>query len=146
VGGDRRRSPRRWGSFPTTADVGIWARGPDAAGLLEALGLGLFALMTDLRAVRPREERAVSASGHDGPELVVAFLTELIRLHADDGFLVRAIEARTVGSPPTSVVAALRGEPFDPARHPARTEVKAATLHRLVFDPAGGRARVIVDI
>jgi len=126
--------------------VGVWARGPDAAALLEALGLGLFALMTDLRTVRAREERAVSASGLDSSELVVAYLTELLLVHEADGFLVREIRARPVGSPPTAVVAALRGEVFDGARHPARTEVKAATLHHLVFDPARGRARVIVDI
>jgi SHS2 domain-containing protein len=126
--------------------VGIWASGPSPAALLEALGLGLFALMTDLRKVRPRVERAVSASGVDGPELVVAFLSELIGLHDLDGFVAREIEVRPLGSPPTALVASLRGEPFDPARHPARTEVKAATLHLLVFDPARGRARVIVDI
>ncbi len=124
----------------------MWARGPDAASLLEALGLGLFALMTDLRTVRPREERAVSASGLDATELVVAYLTELILVHETDGFLVREIRARAVGAPPTAVVAALRGETFDAARHPSRTEVKAATFHHLVFDPARGRARVIVDI
>jgi SHS2 domain-containing protein len=88
----------------------------------------------------------VSASGRDAPDLVVAFLSELILLHESEGFLVRSIEARTLGSPPTSVIAAVHGEPFDPTRHAARTEVKAATLHDLVFDPARGTARVIVDI
>jgi SHS2 domain-containing protein len=38
------------------------------------------------------------------------------------------------------------GEPFDPARHTAGTEVKAVTLHRLSVDLERGRARVIVDI
>jgi len=137
---------RRWGSFPTTADVGVWATGPDAASLLEALGLGLFALMTDLRKVRPAEERAVSASGGDPTELVVAFLTELLVLEQTDGFLAREIRARPVGNPPTAVVASVRGEHFDPDRHTSRTEVKAVTFHGLVFDPAAGRARVIVDI
>jgi SHS2 domain-containing protein len=126
--------------------VGIWASGPDAAALFEALGLGLYALMTDLRTVRPRAERAVSASAPDAPELVVAFLTALLQQFAEDGFVARRIEARPLGNPPTSLVAALVGEPFDPERHPARTEVKAVTLHRLRFDPGRGRARVIVDI
>ncbi|HYB79162.1 MAG TPA: archease, partial [Thermoplasmata archaeon] len=87
----RARPPpeRKWGSFPTTADVGIWATGPTAAALFEALGLGLFALMTDLRKVRRVEERAVSASGGDTTELVVAFLTELLVLEQTDGFIGR---------------------------------------------------------
>jgi len=137
---------RRWGSFPTTADVGVWATGPTTAALFEALGLGLFALMTDLRKVRPREERAVSASGGDPTELVVAFLTELLVLEQTEGFVARDIRARPVGDPPTAIVASVSGERFDPLRHSSRTEVKAVTYHDLVFDPTDGRARVIVDI
>ena len=125
--------------------MGVWATGPDAAALFEALGLGLFALMTDLRRVRPRETREVRAEAPDAAGLVVAFLSELI-VAADDGFVARRIRARCTGSPPTAVTATVEGERFDPARHPARTEVKAVTLHGLRFDPARGRARVIVDI
>ena len=126
--------------------MGIWARGADARELLEGLGLGLYALMTDLRAVRARQERAVSASGEDPASLVVAFLTELLLLHATDGFVGRQIRARPVGNPPTAVVAGVTGEPFDASRHIARADVKAITFHELVFDVARGRARVIVDI
>jgi SHS2 domain-containing protein len=126
--------------------VGIWARGDSAAALFEALGLGLYSLMTDLRKVRPSEERAVSASGEDPTELVVAFLTELLVLEQTDRFIGRAIRARPVGDPPTAIVASVSGERFDPARHTSRTEVKAVTFHDLLFDPAHGRARVIVDI
>jgi SHS2 domain-containing protein len=126
--------------------VGIWATGPTPAALLEALGLGLFALLTDLKTVRPRSERAVSASGADASALVVAYLTELLLLHDTEGFVARTIHVRAIGDPPTALVASLTGEPFDPARHPARKQVKAITLHGLVFDPAAHRARVIVDL
>ena len=126
--------------------MGVWATGPTAGALLEGLGLGLFALMTDLRRVRPTESRAVSASAEDPSALVVAFLTQLLQQYETDRFLVRRIEARTLGQPATAVVATIEGEPFDPERHAARTEVKAITLHRLEFDPVRGRARVIVDI
>lgn len=88
----------------------------------------------------------MSASAADAPALVVAFLTELLLLHDTEGFLVREIRARPVGAPPTAIVASVTGERFDPARHPVRTEVKAITLHGLVFDLGRGRARVIVDI
>jgi len=96
--------------------------------------------------VRPREDRAVSASAEDAPSLVVAFLSELLLLEQTEEFLVRDVRVRTVGNPPTALVASVSGERFDPARHTARTEVKAVTYHDLVFDPARGRARVIVDI
>jgi SHS2 domain-containing protein len=102
--------------------------------------------MTDLRRIRPREQRSVSASGRDPVELVVAYLNELLLLESADGFVGRTIRVLPLGDPPTSLVASLAGEPFDPARHTARTEVKAITLHDLRFDPKRGRARVIVDI
>jgi SHS2 domain-containing protein len=114
--------------------------------LFEALGLGLFALITDRARVRPRVERVVSASGSDPSSLVVAYLTELLLLQQTEGFLAREIRARPVGDPPTAIVASVTGELFDPARHTARTEVKAVTLHDLSVDLATGRARVIVDI
>lgn len=96
--------------------------------------------------MRPREERTVRAAGRDPGELVVAFLGELLALQDAEGFLARTIEVRTTGDPPTAALARLRGEPFDAARHLARTEVKAITYHGLVFDPGAGSARVIVDI
>ena len=88
----------------------------------------------------------MSASGGDAAELVVAFLNELLVLEETEGFLGREIHARSIGAPPTAVVASVSGERFDPARHARRKEVKAITLHGLVFDPGRGRARVIVDI
>lgn len=139
----RRRS---WGSFPTTADEGIWARGDSTDHLFEALGLGLFALMTDLRTVRRVSERAVHASGEDVTSLAVSFLSELLLLQQTEGFLARDLKVRTLGLPPTSLVASVVGEPFDGERHPARKEVKAITLHRATVDLARGSARVIVDI
>ncbi len=142
----RRPRTRRWGSFPTTADVGIWARGSTPAELFEALGLGLFALMTDLRKVRSRVERAVSASGEDPVSLAVAYLGELLLLEQTEGFVAREIEVRTLGEPPTALIASVRGETFDPLRHPAGTEVKAITLHEARVDLPNGRARLIVDI
>jgi len=140
------RPSRRWGSFPTTADVGIWARGPTASSLLEGLGLALFALISDPRRVRPREVRTVRAEGADPAELTVSFLTELLVLQETDGFLGRRISAQVRGRPARSVVAQVVGEPFDRERHVGRTEVKAVTYHDLEFDPRRGRARVIVDL
>lgn len=137
---------RRWGSFATTADMGVWASGSTPAALFEALGLGLTALTTDLRTVRPRALEEVAVRGVDPESLVVAWLGALLQLEQSSGFLARRFEVRLAGAPPTSLDARVWGEPFDPGRHPRRVEVKAATYHRLRVDLARGRARVIVDI
>ncbi len=137
---------RSWGSFPTTADMGIRASGPTPSQLFEAMGLGLFALITDLRTVRPREERVVAATGVDLQDLSVDYLSRLLLLQQEEGFLAREIRVTLSGSPPTGLTAVVLGEPMDPDRHPRRIEVKAITLHQLSVDLARGRARVIVDI
>lgn len=144
--GTQGRPIRRWGSFPTTADVGISARGGSPAELFEALGLGLFALETDLRRVRPKESRKVHAEGVDLPSLVVAYLTALLEMGSADTFFAREIDVHLRDHPPKGLRATVRGEPFDLTRHTRRMEVKAATYHRLEIDLARGRARVIVDI
>ena len=126
--------------------MGIWATGGSPAELFEALGLGLFALQTDLRRVAAREERAVSASGADPISLTVAYLSQLLVLQQTEGFLAHAIEVRPVGRPPTGTLASVTGETYDPTRHHLRIEVKAITLHHLQLDLDRGRARVIVDI
>ena len=138
------RDPGRHGSFPTTADMGIWARAPSAEGLLEGLGLALYGAMTERRKVRPRETRTVRAHDHDPVGLAVAFLNELVVLFQTEGFLARSIRV-TLG-PGDELSAELRGEPFDAERHPRGIEVKAVTLHRAAFDARAGSARIILDI
>lgn len=137
---------RRYGTFPTTADVGIWARGANASELFSAARTALLALETDLRRVRPRETRTVTASAEDSIGLVVEFLGQLLVLGHTEGFVGRTVHARTLGHPPTSVLATVAGEPFDPERHRRKKEVKAVTWHQLELDLTQGRLRVIVDI
>ncbi len=48
---------------------------------------------------------------------------------------------------PERLEARVTGESFDPARHPERTAVKAATYHQLSIVPAGDgwQATVVLD-
>ncbi|MCI4323026.1 MAG: archease [Thermoplasmata archaeon] len=139
---------RSWESFGTTADVGIQARAPTPEGVFEAAGLGMIALMTDLRRVRGPESRTVEARGGDPSALLVAYLSELLALAHGDGFLPRTITVQLSGRPPTSLRAEIRGELWDTRRHPHRIDVKAATYHQLELDltPGRARARFILDI
>lgn len=136
----------RWGTFPTTADTGLWARSSTLDGLLSGLGTGLFAVMTDLRKVRPAERRTVRARGPDVSGLAVALLSELIVLEQTEGFVARRVVARSRGKPTSVADAEVYGEPWAPQRHDRNKEVKAVTLHqlRVAVDPPS--ARVILDI
>ncbi|MCI4336580.1 MAG: archease, partial [Thermoplasmata archaeon] len=67
-------------------------------------------------------------------------------LPQEEWFIGRTLHVSALGTPPTSALARVGGERFDSRRHSSRAEVKAVTMHRLVFDPVRGRARVILDI
>src|SRR4029077_12617725 len=133
----------RHGSFPTTADMGLWARGPDAASLYEGLALALFGAMTDLRKVRRTDRRPLRPPGTEPTGLAVRFLSDLLTLFHTDGFVARSVAVRVRAA---GVEAELWGEPFDPGRHSRRVEIKAVTYHAANVDARRGTARVVVDI
>ena len=135
----------RWGSFPTTADTGLWARSSTVDGLFGGLGTGLFGVMTDLRRVTPRAVRNMRVEGSEVADLVVRYLSELVLLEDTERFVARRVVAQ-VGRGATSLSAEAYGEPWDPARHLRRKEVKAVTLHRLRVSLSPPSARVILDI
>lgn len=131
--------------FEHTADIGLRARGADLAEAFANAGRGLAALIADPAAVEPREEREVSLPPDEPVELLVAWLNELLYLLDAEGFLPAAIEVGTVG--PEGLVARLRGERLDPARHEMKTGVKAATYHQARVECDGGcLVQVILDL
>lgn len=137
--------PAHW-SFGTTADVGIGARAGTPEELFAQLGEGLTALITDLERVRPSARKEVQVAAKSPEGLVVAYLTELIGLFDEEGWLGRSFSIRLRGRPPLELTATLEGEAFDAARHPVHVQAKAIPLHQLELDLVRGRARVIVDI
>ncbi len=138
-------APAHW-SFGTTADVGIGARARSPEALFAQLGEGYTELLTDLASVEPRATRALEVTSPSLEGLVVAYLTELIGLFDEEGWLTRRYEVSLEGDPPRRIEARLHGETYDPTRHHVKVQVKAVTLHRLEVDLRRGRAQVIVDI
>jgi SHS2 domain-containing protein len=126
--------------------MGIWARGPTADALYEELAEALVGAVTDRQKVRALESRSLVVRGPDPTALAINFLSELVVLFQVEGFLPRSVTVRSRPRPSPSLTATLSGELFDPTRHPRRIEVKAVTMHRAVFDPSKGLARIILDI
>ncbi|MBN1421779.1 MAG: archease [Planctomycetes bacterium] len=129
-----------------TADAGIEAFGPSPEALFEQFFRGLISLLTDPRAIRPREERAVEVEGVDREDLLVRWLGEILYLVLVENWLPATARVEDLGE--DRIRSALRGEPFDAARHAIKLEVKAATHHglRIVEDGGVWSARVIFDL
>ena len=141
-------SPRRhpYRQLPHTADLAWRLWGKDLPELFENAGRALSATLTDRRYLRRRAIREVRLTAGDREALLVDWLNHLLYLFDLDGFLGRDFQVESLT--PERLKARVTGECFDPARHPARTGVKAATFHQLSIAPAGDgwQATVVLDL
>jgi SHS2 domain-containing protein len=140
----RRHRPYR--QLSHTADLAWRLWGQDLPELFENAGYALSATLTDRRYLRRRATRTVRLTASDRESLLVDWLNHLLYLFDIDGFLGR--DFRVESLTPGSLVARVSGETFDPARHPSRTGVKAATFHQLRIVPVkdGWEATVVLDL
>lgn len=128
-----------------TADAGIVAHGPDAAGAFANAARGMFSLMVDLPTVRTTEERTVSVTAPDQEALLVAWLSELLYLFDTENLLFARFHVLSMDE--TSLQASACGEPVDERRHEIKTGIKAVSFHMLeIARENGTRARVVFDI
>jgi SHS2 domain-containing protein len=93
-----------------------------------------------------QQTRVITLEAPDREALLVDWLNHLLYLFDVEGFLGR--EFRVISLSPQRLEARARGEIFDPARHPEKTGVKAATYHHLAITPKddGWQATVILDL
>ena len=140
----RRRRPYR--QMPHTADLAWRLWGKDLPELFENAGRALSATLTDRRYLRRRAIREVRLTAGDREALLVDWLNHLLYLFDIDGFLGRDFQVESLT--PERLEARVIGESFDPAHHPERTGVKAATFHQLSIAPAGDgwQATVVLDL
>jgi SHS2 domain-containing protein len=140
-----------------TADVAVEIEAPDRAALYAAALAAFTDTVTVLSTVEPREERrlrvAVAAGRTALEDLMVEWLGELLFRFETEGVLFRGAGVEITEPPAAAgevvLTATVRGEPYDPERHPVKVLIKGVTYHELavVRRPEGGwSARVIFDI
>jgi SHS2 domain-containing protein len=130
-----------WELIDHTGDIGVVARAPTLEELLAECARAMFSVLAESGAPAPAGSEPFPIAGEDPASELRDFLAELLyRFSADRKMYVKFAAA------PGSV--ACSWEPYDEARHPLRTEIKAVTYHQLeaVRDGDGWRARVIFDI
>jgi SHS2 domain-containing protein len=129
-----------------TADLGIEVEAGTPQELFRRAGLALFSLMVSLDNVEVREEREETIAAEGWDELLHDWLSSLLHLFLQDGFIAAAITIDEIDS--TRVHARLAGEKLDYDRHAFETEIKAVTYHQLsvTCENHHWRARVIFDV
>lgn len=130
--------------FEHTADVGIRAWGPSLDVAFAQAARGLIAQMVDTSQARPVGEARIEVAGESVDRLLFAFLDEMLDLFYTRLWVVADVEVELAGD--TRLVATLRGEAYDAARHGHVHEVKAMTYHGLEVRRDPPEVRVIVDI
>jgi SHS2 domain-containing protein len=129
-----------------TADLMVEVEAPDRVGLFSEAARSLFAILTDLDGVEPREAQRLRVEAEDWEQLLVAWLTELLFLYETDLWLFSRFEILELESHGLEAVA--WGERLDSERHPIEREVKAVTYHRLGLVQEGGifKTSIVFDL
>lgn len=131
---------------PHTADLKFVLEARDLAALFRDATAVIRELVAGQSPVAMIAAADVTLAA-DGPaELLLAYLRELLYRFERDGFVPG--DAAFTRAAPTALVASVRGERFDPARHETQPEVKAVTRHGLVVEERGGgwHAEVVFDM
>lgn len=131
--------------YDITADAGIRYRAKDLKELFCKGILATFNEITDIDKVEPREEYEIHAE-NELPFLLADIINEALVLHESKGFVARECEVVELGE--DFVRVKLKGEKFDPNKHPSKLVIKAATYHRLKAEKVNDHyeAEVIFDI
>jgi SHS2 domain-containing protein len=130
--------------FEHTADVGLRAWAPTLAGAFEQAARALVAQMIEPSRAASVGEARLEVEADSDERLLLAFLDEVLFAVQTRGLVVADVEVSLARG---RLVATLRGEAYDAARHGHLHEVKAITRHGLVVErgpPA--RVEVILDI
>lgn len=132
------------------ADIAFRAWGKDLEELFVAAGdATVNAMIDNLEAIEPKEQRTFSLENDELDLLLFNFLQEIIYYKDSEQLLLRARQVQFSeknGQHQLSAVA--QGEKLDCDRHQQRVDVKAVTLHRFQLEKTddGWTAMVILDI
>ncbi len=124
-----------------TGDIGIEALAPGLESLFAEAARAMFDILARAPEPRPAAFDDFEVPGKAPADELRDFLAELLYRFSAEHKVYVSFEPR-----PGRVRAGF--EPFDPARHEVRTELKAVTYHRLeaVREKEGWRASVIFDV
>jgi SHS2 domain-containing protein len=130
-----------WELIDHTGDIGVVARAPSLEGLFAECARAMFSVLAESGAPAPVGSDFFPIQGADPAEELRDFLSELL-------YRFSAERRMYVAFTPAEGSVSADWEPYDAARHPLRTELKAVTYHQLeaVREDGGWRGRVIFDV
>jgi len=132
-----------------TGDLSFVARAPTLEGLFRSAAEAFLAVtLEDASTLETRERRELTLEEPDLELLLLRFVNELVFLRDASELLLRPERLRVTQDGVARLAATLAGERIDRRRHDLRSDVKAATAHRLrvAETPEGWEARLTLDV
>jgi len=133
-----------------TADAYIAAYGKDLAEAFENAALAMFDVMTNVEKVSPEVEDYVEVEAEDEYALLYTWLEALLVKFEIKGMLYSKFKVLGLNeaSDGFRLRAEIRGEKYNPEKHPQKVGVKAVTYHRMeiIKEPSKVTLRFILDI
>jgi SHS2 domain-containing protein len=135
-----------WEHLEHTGDIAIRVTAATYEELLAESARAMTEILVDPAAAQPQLLQDIVVEGEDPADLLRAWLSELLYWFSAGNMVF--VEYNVVVPGGRMVRAKVRGEPFDPQRHPLRTELKAVTYHHLEAKQTanGWEGQVIFDV
>lgn len=130
----------------TTADVAFEAYGKNLNELFANAALAMFEVMVNTKQIKQKIGKEVKVKGNDLQSLMFNWLNELLVFVDSENLAFSKFEVK-VNEKNLELEAICYGEEINPEKHETRTEVKAATMHKMIVEKTNGwKAQVILDI
>lgn len=146
---------KRFEMLEHTADSGIVAFGESFEGLLENAAVGMFSIIADVDAVKPKQSIRIEVEADSHEALLVALLRELLFQHDARGLIFKDLKVEGIsefisehGERRFKLCAVAFGEPASETEAELHGDIKAVTYHglKVEHDAEGWRAQVIFDV
>ncbi len=133
-----------------TSDAFIESYGRTMEEAFQNAAYAMFEVMTDTKTIDPEIEEQVETKAEDEYALLYEWLQLfLVKLEVEDKlyskYTIESIERTPQGY---TLKATIRGEKYDPEKHPTKTSVKGVTYHEMsiVHQEDLFRVRFLLDI
>jgi len=133
--------------FEHQADIGIKGIGKTLAEAFEEAGRAMFAVMTDIKKIKPTQKIEFEIQADNEVELLIEFLNRALGEADAEGIFLSKFKVAIVNDG-TPVLAATAWGSRITGKTEVRTEVKAATLSQAKVEKKGKEfiAQCIVDV
>lgn len=130
----------------TTSDVAFEAYGKELNELFANSALAMFEVMVNTKQIKPQIEKNVKIQSRDLEGLLFEWLNELLVFYGAENLAFSKFELK-IDEENFKLEGKCLGEEINPEKHETKTEVKAATYHKMEIEKNEiWKARVILDI